>query len=254
MWGERGRLAGPPTLDPQAVPLGLLCMKRPLRWCSAVSRRPCVKPRYNRRLVKIPGAVSLEPLPSPTSHSRQNWRPDGTQAMSRNHPHRYVAQRLGCYHGRGEQSCPVGQDDHPTLQISPERNYGMLQLVESHQASAGRGCVLTQGTTRPSGMASPVVLSVSEWPGPSRVGRTQRMLVPGDVAASRGGAADGSSGSVCALPVRRPVDGAPHGQGRPLGSLDAHKARRLAQGFDENSVEVMLQARKGSTNTTYDMY
>ena len=29
---------------------------------------------------------------------------------------------------------------------------------------------------------------------------------------------------------------------------------RLAQGFDEPSVEVMLHARKGSTNTTYQSY
>ena len=46
----------------------------------------------------------------------------------------------------------------------------------------------------------------------------------------------------------------PGGQGRPLGGLEVHRARRLAQGFDEQSVEVMLQARKGFTNDTYNAY
>ena len=36
--------------------------------------------------------------------------------------------------------------------------------------------------------------------------------------------------------------------------LETHKARRLAQGFDEDSVEVMLQARKCSTNAAYQGY
>ena len=190
------------------------------------------------------------PLPSTTGHSRQNWHPGGSQAMSRSHPYRCVAQRLGCYHGRGEQSCPDGQDGHPSLQLSPGRNYGMLPPAESHRALSGQGCVLAQGTTRPGGTVSPAVLPVSAGLGPSRGGRTQRMLVPGDVTASAGEATAGSSRSECALPDRRPVDGASRVQGRPLGSLDAHKARRLAQGFDENSVEVMLQARKSSTNAT----
>ena len=70
----------------------------------------------------------------------------------------------------------------------------------------------------------------------------------------RGGAAGGSRRTGSAPPGQRPADGAPHDQGRPLGGLDAHRARRLAQGFDEQSVEVMLQARKGFTNDTYNAY
>ena len=56
------------------------------------------------------------------------------------------------------------------------------------------------------------------------------------------------------LPSQRPADRATHNQGRTVSGLDAQKARRLAQGFDEQSVEVMLHARKGSTNNTYNSY
>ena len=44
-----------------------------------------------------------------------------------------------------------------------------------------------------------------------------------------------------ALPGQQADSRAPLQQGRPIGGLDAIKARRLAQGFDERSVEVMLR-------------
>ena len=52
-----------------------------------------------------------------------------------------------------------------------------------------------------------------------------------------------------ALPGQRADNRAPLLQGRPIGVLEAIKARRLAQGFDERSVEVMLHSRKDSTNS-----
>ena len=52
-----------------------------------------------------------------------------------------------------------------------------------------------------------------------------------------------------ALPGQWADNRAPLQQGRPIAGLDANKARRLAQGFDERSVEVMLHLRKDSTNS-----
>ena len=43
------------------------------------------------------------------------------------------------------------------------------------------------------------------------------------------------------LPGQWADNRAPLLQGRPIGVLEAIKARRLAQGFDERSVEVMLR-------------
>ena len=39
-----------------------------------------------------------------------------------------------------------------------------------------------------------------------------------------------------------------------VSGLDAHKARHLAQGFEERSVKVMLHSRKESTNASYQGY
>ena len=92
-------------------------------------------------------------LPSTSSLGRQNWRSGGPQVMSRNHPYRCVAQRLGCYHGCGEQSCPDGQGNHPPLQNSPGRNHGTLSLIEPHWASV-RDCVLAQDIIHTEGAVS----------------------------------------------------------------------------------------------------
>ena len=82
--------------------------------------------------------------------------------------------------------------------------------------------------------------------------RTQRELVPENVAMGRGRTVGDPRSTRCPLPSQQPTDRAPHNQGRPVSGLDAHKAMRLAQGFDEPSVEVMLHARKSSTNATYN--
>ena len=50
------------------------------------------------------------------------------------------------------------------------------------------------------------------------------------------------------------VQGTPLLQGRPISGLDAHKAKRLAQGFDEHSEEVMLHSCKDSSNASYQGY
>ena len=70
----------------------------------------------------------------------------------------------------------------------------------------------------------------------------------------RGGAVRNPRLAGRTLPGQRPTEGAPLNQGRLISGLDAHKAKRLAQGFDKPSVEVMLHACKGSTNASYQGY
>ena len=77
--------------------------------------------------------------------------------------------------------------------------------------------------------------------------RTQRNLVPKNVAMGRGRAAGDTRSTGHSHSGQRPADRAPHNQGGMVSGLDAH-------GFDEPSVEVMWHAHKGSTNATYNSY
>ena len=57
-----------------------------------------------------------------------------------------------------------------------------------------------------------------------------------------------------ALPGQRADNRGPLLQGHSVSGLDVDKARRLAQGFDERLMEVMLHSRKDSMNASYQGY